>query len=57
MSETQEYDVIVVGGCFAGVHQLINLRKLGFTVKVLEAGGDLGGTWYWNRYISSSPKP
>ncbi|KAE9392619.1 cyclohexanone 1,2-monooxygenase-like protein [Gymnopus androsaceus JB14] len=50
MSETQEYDVIVVGGGFAGVHQLINLRKLGFTVKVLEAGGNLGGTWYWNRY-------
>ncbi|KAE9390459.1 cyclohexanone monooxygenase [Gymnopus androsaceus JB14] len=50
MSETQEYDVLVVGAGFSGLHQLINLRKLGLTVKVLETGGDLGGTWYWNRY-------
>ncbi len=29
---------------------LHRLRKLGMTAKVLEAGGDVGGTWYWNRY-------
>ncbi|KAE9399195.1 cyclohexanone monooxygenase [Gymnopus androsaceus JB14] len=50
MSDAQEYDVLVVGAGFAGLHQLINLRKLGLAVKVFEAGGDLGGTWYWNRY-------
>ncbi|KAE9387851.1 cyclohexanone monooxygenase [Gymnopus androsaceus JB14] len=50
MSETQEYDVLVVGSGFAGIHQLMNLRKLGLTVKILEAGVDLGGTWYHNTY-------
>ena len=29
---------------------LHRLRKLGMTAKVLEAGGDVGGTWYWNKY-------
>jgi cyclohexanone monooxygenase len=29
---------------------LHRLRELGLTVRVIEAGGDLGGTWYWNRY-------
>ncbi|KAE9396792.1 cyclopentanone 1,2-monooxygenase [Gymnopus androsaceus JB14] len=50
MTETQEYDVLVIGSGFSGIHQLINLRKQGLTVKILEAGSDLGGTWYWNRY-------
>ena len=44
------FDVIVVGAGFAGMYLLHRLRGLGFTVKVLEAGGDVGGTWYWNRY-------
>ncbi|KAE9396752.1 FAD dependent oxidoreductase [Gymnopus androsaceus JB14] len=50
MSDTQECDVLIVGSGFAGIHQLINLRKLGLTVKILESGGDLGGTWYHNTY-------
>src|SRR4029079_8404731 len=29
---------------------LLRLRRLGFSVRVFEAGGDVGGTWYWNRY-------
>ena len=44
------FDVIVVGAGFAGMYMLHRLRALGFSVKVLEAGGDVGGTWYWNRY-------
>lgn len=50
MSETHDYDVLIVGAGFAGVHQLLNIRKLGLTVKVLETGEDLAGTWLWNRY-------
>ncbi len=46
----QNYDVIVVGAGFAGMYALHHLRGLGFSVHVLEAGGDVGGTWYWNRY-------
>jgi cation diffusion facilitator CzcD-associated flavoprotein CzcO len=45
-----EYDVIVVGAGFAGLYALHRLRGLGLSVRVLEAGGGVGGTWYWNRY-------
>ena len=44
------YDVVVVGAGASGLYMLHRLRELGLTVRVLEAGGDLGGTWYWNRY-------
>ena len=43
-------DVIVVGAGFAGMYMLYYLRKKGLSAKVLEAGDDVGGTWYWNRY-------
>lgn len=46
----EELDVLVVGAGFAGLHQLHHLRKLGYKVKVVEAGGDLGGIWYWQTY-------
>ncbi len=46
-----ELDAIVIGAGFAGMYQLICLRdRLGLSVKVLEAGAGVGGTWYWNRY-------
>jgi cation diffusion facilitator CzcD-associated flavoprotein CzcO len=44
------YDAIVIGAGIAGMYQLHCLRKLGASVRVFEAGGDVGGTWYWNRY-------
>ena len=44
------FDVIVVGAGVAGLYQLHRLRALGLRVRVLEAGSDVGGTWYWNRY-------
>jgi cyclohexanone monooxygenase len=44
------YDVVVVGAGFAGLYMLHRLRGLGFSVRVFEQGGDVGGTWYWNRY-------
>jgi len=45
-----EYDAIVVGAGFAGLYMLHRLRSLGLSAKVFEAGGGVGGTWYWNRY-------
>src|SRR6202165_2217963 len=44
------YDVVVVGAGFAGMYMLHRLRGQGLSVRVYEQGGDVGGTWYWNRY-------
>ena len=44
------FDAVVVGAGFAGLYMLHKLRQAGFTVRVFEAGSDVGGTWYWNRY-------
>ena len=46
----EEFDAIAVGAGFAGMYTLHRLRGLGMRAVVLEAGGDVGGTWYWNRY-------
>jgi len=43
-------NVLVVGAGFAGMYAVYRFRRQGLTVKVLEAGSDVGGTWYWNRY-------
>lgn len=43
-------DALVVGAGFAGLYLLHRLRQQGLSVRVLEAGSDVGGTWYWNRY-------
>jgi cation diffusion facilitator CzcD-associated flavoprotein CzcO len=43
-------EVIVIGAGLSGMYQLIKLRELGFKARVYEAGSDVGGTWYWNRY-------
>ncbi len=47
---TADVDVVVVGAGFSGLYLLHRLRQLGFSTVVLDAGGDVGGTWYWNRY-------
>ena len=46
----EEFDAIVIGAGISGLYQLYRLRELGLRVRVFEAGGDVGGTWYWNRY-------
>ncbi len=46
----QELDALVVGAGFGGMYALHRLRGQGLHVRVLEAGSDVGGTWYWNRY-------
>jgi cyclohexanone monooxygenase len=46
-----DLDAVVVGAGIAGIYLLRKLRdELGLKVRVLEAGDDIGGTWYWNRY-------
>src|SRR3979411_1184592 len=43
-------DAIVIGAGFAGMYMLYKLRDMGLSVQGFEAGGGVGGTWYWNRY-------
>lgn len=44
-------DVAVVGGGFGGLLAGARLRERGVErVRIVEKGGDVGGTWYWNRY-------
>ena len=46
-----EVDVVVVGGGFGGLLTAAHLRKAGVEdIRLIEKGGDVGGTWYWNRY-------
>ncbi|CRK53114.1 Phenylacetone monooxygenase [Rhodococcus sp. RD6.2] len=45
-----DHDVLIIGAGFAGLYQLYKMRELGFTARVVEAGPEVGGTWYWNRY-------
>jgi len=47
---TDRFDAVVVGAGFAGMYMLHKLRQAGLSVRVVEAGTDVGGTWYWNRY-------
>src|ERR1700686_859025 len=49
-SKPEAYDVVVVGAGFAGMYMLHRLRGQAFSVRAYEQGGDVGGTWYWNRY-------
>jgi len=44
------YDVLIIGAGMSGMYQLHKLRELGLKAHVFEAGSDVGGTWYWNRY-------
>src|SRR3546814_12463491 len=45
-----DFDAIIIGAGISGMYQLYCLRQLGMKVRVFEAGSDVGGTWYWNRY-------
>ncbi len=48
---TDEMDVIVIGGGFGGLITGARLKESGLDrVRIIEKGGDFGGTWYWNRY-------
>jgi|SRR5579862_83357 len=43
-------DVLVIGAGMGGLRAVYELRNLGFSVHGIEAGSDVGGTWYWNTY-------
>ncbi|HEU0216481.1 MAG TPA: NAD(P)/FAD-dependent oxidoreductase [Stellaceae bacterium] len=45
-----DYDAIIIGAGISGMYLLHRLRQLGIVTRVFEAGSDVGGTWYWNRY-------
>jgi len=48
---TDQVDVVVIGGGFGGLLAGARLREAGVEdIRVIEKGGDFGGTWYWNRY-------
>ncbi len=46
----ERLDALIIGAGFHGVYQLHRLRERGFSVRIFEAGDELGGTWYWNCY-------
>ena len=48
---TEEVDVVLIGGGFGGLQAGARLRQAGVKdIRIIEKGGDFGGTWYWNRY-------
>jgi len=48
---TDEVEVAVIGGGFGGLLAGARLREAGVDdIRIIEKGGDFGGTWYWNRY-------
>jgi len=49
-AQNPDFDAIVIGAGVAGLYQLYRLREFGLRVQAFEAGSNVGGTWYWNRY-------
>ena len=48
---TDEVEVAIIGGGFSGLLAGARLREAGVDdLRIIETGGDFGGTWYWNRY-------
>ncbi|MDJ0848978.1 MAG: NAD(P)/FAD-dependent oxidoreductase [Myxococcota bacterium] len=48
---TDEVDVVLIGGGLGGLLAGTRLRQQGVGgIRIIEKGGDFGGTWYWNRY-------
>ena len=48
---TDEVEVVIIGGGFGGLLAGARLREAGVEdIRIIEKGGDFGGTWYWNRY-------
>lgn len=49
-SEQAPLELAIVGAGFAGLYALYRARASGRSALAFERGGDVGGTWYWNRY-------
>lgn len=45
-----DIEVLIVGAGFSGMYLIHRLRAMGIGVQAIEAGSNVGGTWYWNRY-------
>ena len=45
-----DFDIVIIGAGFGGLAALKELRGRGFSVRVVDAAPEVGGTWYWNRY-------
>lgn len=45
-----DYDVLVIGAGLSGCYASHRMKELNLTVKVLEAGTSVGGTWYWSKH-------
>jgi len=45
-----DVDILIVGAGVTGIYQLYLAREAGYSVRLVEAGSGVGGTWYWNRY-------
>jgi cyclohexanone monooxygenase len=46
-----EVEIAIIGGGFGGLLMAARMKEAGFTdIRMIEQGGDFGGTWYWNRY-------
>src|SRR3712207_2467020 len=45
-----DFGAIVIGAGYGGLRMLYELRERGISAQGIEAGSDVGGTWYWNRY-------
>src|SRR3954470_13640459 len=44
-------EILFIGGGFSALLTAARLRQVGFeSIRIVERGGDVGGTWYWNRY-------
>jgi cation diffusion facilitator CzcD-associated flavoprotein CzcO len=48
--EGRRLDVIIVGAGFGGLYAVYKFREMGLKIAAFEAGSDVGGVWYWNRY-------
>ena len=47
---TEQLDAVILGAGVAGLYQLHQLREQGLRVRAIDKAGDVGGTWWWNRY-------
>ena len=51
----EEVEVVIIGGGFGGMLAAVRLHEAGIgDFKIIEKGGNFGGTWYWNRYPGAS---
>ena len=50
MTQIRSIDAVIVGAGFAGMYAVHKMREIGISAHAFEAGPDIGGVWYWNRY-------